>query len=117
MVWAVSYLQAPIAPFPQAVLALQPIAYWRLNEPDDQAYDGNPGAICHDYQSGNDALYTNVYLSNLTFGGTGYSPTTDPVSTQPVWRINVSSSGSVCRVPYRHERGLQRALRQQRVNS
>ncbi|HEX4122093.1 MAG TPA: LamG-like jellyroll fold domain-containing protein [Verrucomicrobiae bacterium] len=77
MVWAVSYSQAPIAPFPQATLALQPIAYWRLNEPDDQAYDGNPGAICHDYQSGNDAIYTNVYLSNFV-SGTGYSPTTDP---------------------------------------
>jgi hypothetical protein len=77
MVWSVSYLPAPTAPFPQAILAAQPVAYWRLNEPDDQEYDGNPGAICHDYQSANDGIYTNVYLSNETLAG-GYSPTTDP---------------------------------------
>lgn len=76
-VWSVSYLAAPTAPFPQAVLADQPVGYWRLNEPDDQAYDGNPGAICNDYQSGNNGTYTNVYLGNI-LGNTGYSPTTDP---------------------------------------
>jgi hypothetical protein len=77
MVWSVVYTAAPTAPFPQAVLAAKPIAYWRLNEPDDGLFDGNPGAICNDYQSGNNGIYTNVYLSNATLG-TGYNPTTDP---------------------------------------
>ena len=75
--WSVVYAAAPNAPFPQAVLADQPIAYWRLNEPDDGAFDGNNGAICNDYQSGNNGTYTTVYLSNFTLGS-GYSPSTDP---------------------------------------
>jgi Concanavalin A-like lectin/glucanases superfamily len=78
-VWSVSYLPAPMAPFPQAVLAAHPVAYWRLNEgPDDN--NGNNGVICNDYQSGNNGIYTNVFLANAD-GGTGYSPTTDPAIT------------------------------------
>jgi hypothetical protein len=76
--WLVNYLPAPTAPFPQLVLADNPVAYWRLNEPDDGTGDGNPGAICNDYQSGNNGIYTNTYLSNAGIGGTGYSPSTDP---------------------------------------
>lgn len=76
-VWSASYLPATMAPFPQAVLAAKPIAYWRLNESDDGNFDGNQGAICNDYQSGNNGIYTNMYLDNVT-AGTGYSPTTDP---------------------------------------
>jgi prepilin-type processing-associated H-X9-DG protein len=75
--WTVTYTAAPTAPYPQLVLADQPITYWRLNEPDDGLFDGNPNAICNDYQSGNNGTYTNVYLSNATLG-TGYSPATDP---------------------------------------
>lgn len=75
--WSASYIPAPTAPFPQAVLAAQPIGYWRLNEQDDQAYDGNMGAICNDYQGANNGVYTNVYLGNID-GGTGYNPGTDP---------------------------------------
>jgi hypothetical protein len=74
--WMVVYVAAPTAPFPQAVLADRPVCYWRLNEPDDQLGDGNPGVICNDYQSGNNGLYTNVNL-----GLTGYNSTTDPTET------------------------------------
>jgi prepilin-type processing-associated H-X9-DG protein len=80
MVWTVSYIPAPTAPFAQAVLMAQPITYWRLNEPDDGQNDGNPGAICRDLQSGNNGIYTNVYLANSQ-SGTGYSTTTDPTET------------------------------------
>jgi hypothetical protein len=77
--WSASYLPAPMAPFPQAVLAANPITYWRLNEPDNQVGDGNPGAICNDYQSGNNGLYTNMLLqSNGGYPDSGYSATTDP---------------------------------------
>jgi len=76
MVWSVQYLTT-LAPFPQAVFAAKPVAYWRLNEPDDGQFDGNPGAIANDYSSGNNGLYTNVYLANA-LGGSGYSPATDP---------------------------------------
>jgi hypothetical protein len=90
--WLVSYQPAPTAPFPQAVLADSPISYWRLNEPDDEAYDGNDGALCNDYQSGNNGLYTNVYLSNFTLG-TGYSPDTDPAENSAEFGIY---AGSAC---------------------
>ena len=76
MVWSVDYIAAPTAPFPQAVLALHPLAYWRLNEPDDGLADGNPNALCKDYASGNNGLYTNVSLGNGS-----YNATTDPNET------------------------------------
>ena len=76
MVWTVDYVAAPTAPFPQAVLALHPLAYWRLDEKDDGLSDGNPNLICKDYAGGNDGVYTNVVLGNL-----GYSTSTDPTET------------------------------------
>jgi hypothetical protein len=94
-VWSVSYLPSPTAPFPQAVLAANPVGYWRLNEADDGAYDGNPGVICHDYQAGNNGLYTNVYLSNVTFG-TGYSQTTDPTTAAAEFGYYPTTSGLNC---------------------
>ncbi|MEI9962735.1 MAG: hypothetical protein WDM76_16945 [Limisphaerales bacterium] len=41
-IWSVTYVAAPPTPFAQAVLALNPVAYWRLNEMDDGSNDGNP---------------------------------------------------------------------------
>ena len=76
-VWDVTYTPTPTAPYPAAVMANNPIGYWRLNEPDDGGFDGNPGVVCNDYQGANNGLYTNTYLHNVTFG-TGYSPSTDP---------------------------------------
>ena len=49
-----------------AVLALSPIGYWRMNEPDDNLSDGNSNVVCHDYVGGNDALYLNVNLGLTT---------------------------------------------------
>jgi prepilin-type processing-associated H-X9-DG protein len=92
-VWSVSYLPAPMATFPQAVLAAQPVGYWRLNEPDDGVFDGDAGLLCHDYESGNNGIYTNVILGN-----TGYSPTTDPdeVAAQfGAWTATFSDANSI----------------------
>jgi hypothetical protein len=50
--------------FYQAVLALKPMGYWRLNEADDGLGDGNDGQICHDYIAGNNGIYTNTTLGN-----------------------------------------------------
>ena len=77
MVWRVAYVPAPTASFPQSVLALHPMAYWRMNEPDNGLSDGNPGALCMDYASGNNGYYTNVYLGITP----GYSASTDPSET------------------------------------
>ena len=77
-VWSVNYLPAPMASFPQSVLAAQPIGYWRLDDGPDNSL-GNEGAICTEYQGGNNGIYTNVYLADQSvLGGTGYDPITDP---------------------------------------
>jgi hypothetical protein len=87
IVWTATVLPAPGTPYPQAVLGLNPLAYWRLDEPDDGLSDGNPGAIAHDYSGGNDGLYTNTslgaagYSSGLAnqYGNAGLA--TDPLTT------------------------------------
>jgi hypothetical protein len=75
-VWISSVIALPAAPYPQAVIALNPIGYWRMNDtnldgPDDNG--GDFGYVCHDYAGGNDGLYTNCSLDNL-----GYNPIADP---------------------------------------
>ncbi|HEV2330432.1 MAG TPA: LamG-like jellyroll fold domain-containing protein [Verrucomicrobiae bacterium] len=76
--WLAFYAPAPTAPYPQAVLAGQPLTYWRLNEqPDNGA--GNDGAICDDYNGGNNGIYTNMILDQLP----GYDSLTDPSEPAP----------------------------------
>lgn len=59
--WSGAYQPAPVAPYPQAVLAAQPVGFWRLNE------QGN-ATIADDYASGNNGIYNNVGL-----GQSGYN--------------------------------------------
>ena len=73
--WPVSYVQTPLAPYPQQALAYQPIGYWRLNEwPDDG--NGNDGVLALDSAGGNNGIYTNAYFYAST-----YSTITDPDET------------------------------------
>lgn len=68
------YIPAPEATYPQIVLAQQPAAFWRLNEqPDNNA--GDDGTIAHDYESGNDGLYTNVVLDQQGYNSAEPSET------------------------------------------
>jgi hypothetical protein len=90
VVWTASVIADPtnsaggLASYPQAVLALNPIGYWRMNDTNLDGVDGsttgsNPGDfgwICHDYVGGNDGLYTNCFL-----GLAGYNPVEDPSDT------------------------------------
>jgi hypothetical protein len=71
--WYATYIATPTAAYPQAVLSDIPFDFWRLNEPDDGS--GNEGIICHDYQSGNNGVYTNLVL-----GQAGYNPS-EPAET------------------------------------
>lgn len=64
----VTVLAAPTAPYPAAVLADGPMAYFRLDE--------SAGTTAYDYVGGNNGIYTNVLL-----GQSGYSPSTDPTET------------------------------------
>jgi hypothetical protein len=72
----VSVLPSPASPYPQAVAALNPAAYWRLNEADDALGDGNAGIIASDYLGGINGIYTNTSL-----GQPGYNAQTDPLET------------------------------------
>ena len=58
--WSNTFVTAPTAAYPQTVLGDIPLDLWRLNEPDNGS--NNLGTVCHDYQSGNNGVYTNVAL-------------------------------------------------------
>ncbi len=69
-----------LAPYPQSVLALNPIGYWRMNDSSEDGADngnGDNGYVCHDYAGGNDGLYTNCYIGELDT----YDPAADPSDT------------------------------------
>jgi hypothetical protein len=73
--WSVSYVQTPEAPYPQGVLALQPLGYWRLDE-QPEIGGGDDGVLALESASGNNGIYTNAY-----FYGDTYSLITDPNET------------------------------------
>lgn len=68
-------LAAPSYPYAQGVLGDHPIAFWRLNEPNNNLGDGNLSVIANDYVGGHDGSYTNVIL-----GVDGYNPSLDPAT-------------------------------------
>src|SRR6202012_5838032 len=88
LVWSVTYVTAPTAPFPQSVLALNPVAYWPLNETDDGNNDGNPGALALDYVGGNNGIYANTVL-----GQAGYDVSVDPTTTAALFG-SLTATGS-----------------------
>jgi hypothetical protein len=84
-VWSAQVIPDPtnsaggLAAYPQSVLALNPIGYWRLDDVNEDGPDdgnGDFGFICHDYVSGNDGMYTNCFI-----GYPGYNPVADPSDT------------------------------------
>jgi hypothetical protein len=64
-------IAAPTQTYPAAVLANNPIGYWRLNEGPDNAA-GNNGVIAHDYRGARNGYYTNA---TIALGG--YNPVAD----------------------------------------
>jgi autotransporter-associated beta strand protein len=75
--WAAVVVSLPTAPYPQSVLAMSPVGYWRLNEPDQNGGNGpDNGVAAFDYVGGNDGIYTNVNLGNQ-----GYNQSSDPSDT------------------------------------
>lgn len=71
---SVTLLPDPAAPYPQEVLAANPIGYWRLNEPEQGG--GDDGVIADDYWGANNGVYSNTFL-----GQPGYNLFTDPFTT------------------------------------
>ncbi len=78
MVWSVTGISAPMASYPQAVLALNPVSFWPLNEAEQGG--GDDGVIALDYAGGNNGIYTNVLLGNP-----GYNYNTDPSATSALF--------------------------------
>ena len=73
-VWTVSVLPPPFESYAQAVLALHPVDYWRLNEgPNDS--QGNRGSLNLDYVGGNNGIYSNAVLAQP-----GYNPVAAPAA-------------------------------------
>jgi hypothetical protein len=85
IVWTASVIAAPTQPYPAAVLAANPIGYWRLNETN---LDGiNDGVFANDYWAGNFGIYSNTVL-----GEPGYNSTTDPNTTSAYFGSALSDS-------------------------
>lgn len=87
-VWSVTVLASPAPSYPQAVLALNPIGYWRMNETPNDGI-GNQGVVCHDYAGGNDGVYSNVVLAQ-----SGYNPITDPAETSTLFGTYASANSA-----------------------
>jgi hypothetical protein len=62
---------APTAPYPSAVLASAPMAYYRLDESPDDG-NGNNGTTAYDKVGGFNGVYSNVFIAQP-----GYNLTTD----------------------------------------
>lgn len=94
-VWTATVIMDPtnltggLAPYPQAVLALNPVGYWRLNEGPEQG-GGDDGLIAYDYAGGNNGLYTNAVIGNA-----GYDPDTDPGGGSAEFGIASFTDGDV----------------------
>lgn len=78
---------SPINPYPIAVTALNPLGYWRLNEPDDNIGDNNDSVLAQDHLGGINGIYTNANL-----GSAGYSSQTDPTETSASFGFSSSTN-------------------------
>ena len=90
-VWSVTVVPAPTTSYPRAVLALYPIAYWRLNEPDQG--NGNNGVVAEDSVGGYNGIYTNVALSQP-----GYSTLTEPAGTSALFGSIASANSDASQI-------------------
>ena len=80
LVWNLSFVARPTAPYQAAVLADQPIGYWPLNEADHGS--GNGGVAANDYLGARNGVYTNTVLAQNGYAQGlasqyGYTPATD----------------------------------------
>ncbi|MGH8023153.1 MAG: LamG-like jellyroll fold domain-containing protein, partial [Limisphaerales bacterium] len=87
-VWSVTGVSAPASSYDRAALALDPIGFWPLNEPDQGC--GDDGVIARDYAGGNNGIYTNVLL-----GGMSYNSLTDPLASSALFGSITSNNSCV----------------------
>jgi Concanavalin A-like lectin/glucanases superfamily len=82
---SVTILAAPAGTYPAAVVADNPVGFWRLNETPDNL-SGNSGTVANDYWSGNCGVYSNTVLAKPSYSQAlasqfGYSPAAEPSLT------------------------------------
>lgn len=72
--------------YPHSALTLGPIGFWPLNEA--QQSTGNDGVVAEDYVGGNNGIYTNAVLGQMS-----YDVLTDPSATSALFG-NVAAANS-----------------------
>jgi len=77
----VAVMAPPTAPYPEAVLASGPIAYYRLNESPDDGL-GNNDRTAYDNAGGYNGVYTNTTLAQQ-----GYNVFSDPGNFAPFFGL------------------------------
>jgi hypothetical protein len=94
-VWLAQYIPTPTAPYPQAILADNPVAYWRLDETNNDPGQYNFGEICDDFMSGNNGFYTNTALAQPGYyvNASGINITNDPTETSAQFGPYDSTTG------------------------
>lgn len=90
--WMPTTIPRPTASYPQAVLALNPISYWRLNEAPDNG-SGNNGVVCHDYAGGCNGVYSNVVIALQ-----GYSQLVEHTQTSVLFGSVLSSNSAASQI-------------------
>ena len=90
--WFVTTVPAPVTSYAQAALALNPIGFWPLNEAEQGG--GDDGVIARDYVGGNNGIYTNVVLGQMS-----YNALTDPSATSALFGQVEPSNSCVFNIP------------------
>lgn len=90
--WSPTTVSRPTASYPQAVLALKPISYWRLDEAPNNG-SGNNGLVCHDYAGGCNGVYSNVVIAQQ-----GYSQLVEHTQTSVLFGSVLSANSAVSQI-------------------
>src|SRR5262249_53580258 len=85
-------ISTPTNLYAATVLSNNPVAFWRLGEPDDGLNNGNPGVIAHDYAGGHNAAYNNA---NLGVPGDNPSEDSDTAALFGVFAASNSVAGEI----------------------
>jgi len=90
---AVTVFATPAEFYPQFVLVDKPVAFWRLDEPDNGLGNYNAGVVAHDYWGGHNGIYTNAEL-----GQSGYPATPADPDVSAMFGRQVDSDSDVSQI-------------------
>ncbi|HXC37162.1 MAG TPA: LamG-like jellyroll fold domain-containing protein [Candidatus Acidoferrales bacterium] len=90
--WWLTVVPAPVTSYPHTALALNPIGFWPLNEVEEGG--GDDGMAAEDYVGGNNGIYTNVLLGQMS-----YDVLTDPSATSALFGNVATANSCVFDIP------------------